>query len=163
MYKHILIPTDGSRLSEEAAAAGIELARALGARVTALHVVPESGAPALDRWAHRDPHIETKLDQVFEKLGAVYLETIREAALVAGIRCECRLAHGKSPHEAIIAASLAEGCDLVVMASHGRNGEVGGLLASETVKAATLGPVPVLVHRTPRAAKERPPARAAKK
>jgi nucleotide-binding universal stress UspA family protein len=163
MYKHILIPTDGSRVSEEAAAAGIELARVLGARVTALHVVPDSGAPALDRWAHRDPHIETKLDRVFEKLGTIYLETIREAALVAGIQCDCRLAHGKSPHAAIIAASLAEGCDLVVMASHGRNGDVAGLLASETVKAATLGHVPVLVHRKLRAAKERPPARAAKK
>jgi nucleotide-binding universal stress UspA family protein len=57
MYKHILIPTDGSRVSEEAAAAGIELARVLGARVTARHVVPESGAPSLDRWAHgKSPH-----------------------------------------------------------------------------------------------------------
>lgn len=163
MYKHILIPTDGSKVSEEAAAAGIELARALGARVTALHVVPDSTASALDRWAHRDPKFETKLDQVFEKLGAVYLETIREVASGAGVRCDCRLAHGNSPHAAIIAASIEEGCDLVVMASHGRKGDSAGVLGSETVKAATLGEVPVLIHRKPRAVKESPPARARKK
>jgi nucleotide-binding universal stress UspA family protein len=163
MYKHILIPTDGSKVSEEAAAAAIELARALGARVTAVHVVPDSTASALDRWAHHDPKFETKLDQVFEKLGAVYLETIREVARGAGVRCDCRLLHGDSPYEAIIAASLDEGCDLVVMASHGRKGDSAGVLASETVKAATLGAVPVLIHKKARAAKASPPARARKK
>ena len=163
MYKHILIPTDGSKVSEEAAAAGIDLARVLGARVTALHVVPDPTASALDRWAHHDPKFETKLDQVFEKLGAVYLETIREVARGAGVRCDCRLVHGDSPHAAIIAASLEEGCDLVVMASHGRKGDSAGVLASETVKAATLGAVPVLVHRKARTGKEKQSARARKK
>ncbi|MGZ5084781.1 MAG: universal stress protein [Usitatibacter sp.] len=162
MYKHILIPTDGSRVSEEAAAAGIELARALGARVTALHVVPMSAGPALDRWAHKDPKFDTRLDQVFAKLGAIYLENIREVARNAGVRCECRLAHDNSPHRAIIETSREEGCDLVVMASHGRDRSGAGLLASETVKAATLGPVPVLVHKKS-AVKKRAAARAQKK
>lgn len=163
MYKHILIPTDGSTISEEAAAAGIALARALGARVTALHVVAHPAAAGLEKWAHHDADYEAKLGQVLEKRGTLYLEAIRDAALGAGVRCDCRLAHGKSPHAEIIATSLDEGCDLVVMASHGRKGSDGTLLGSETVKAATLGLVPVLVHRQARSFKGRRAQRGAVK
>lgn len=147
LYRHILLPTDGSVVAEQAAAAGIDLARALGARVTALHVIPDPAPPSLDTWAHEDAAFPEKLTHILEKRGTVFLETVREAALRAGVQCECRLERGRSPHEAIIAAARDGGCDLIVMGSHGEKGGDGTVLGSETVKAATLGPVPVLVHR----------------
>ncbi len=153
VYKHLLLPTDGSTVSEEAAAAGIALARALGARVTALHVVTDSAPPSLETWAHHDPKFGANLGTVLEKRGAVYLETIRDAALRAGVSCDCRLARGTSLHAEIMAASLDAKCDLIVMASHGRRGDGGTLFGSETIKAATLGMVPVLVHRKLRSLK----------
>jgi nucleotide-binding universal stress UspA family protein len=79
----------------------------------------------------------------------MFLETVREAALRAGVQCECRLERGVTPHQGIIAAARDVECDLIVMASHGEKGGDGTVLGSETVKAATLGPVPVLVHRQP--------------
>jgi nucleotide-binding universal stress UspA family protein len=147
MYKHILLPTDGSSISEEAAAAGIDIARAFGARVTALHVIPDPVLPGLESWAHHDAGFAERLSQVLEKRGTLYLETVRDAARRAGVPCECQLARDTSPHAGIIAAARDGDCDLIVMASHGRRGSDGALLGSETVKAATLGTVPVLVHR----------------
>jgi len=149
-YKHILLPTDGSRISEAAATAGIDLARTCGARVTAMHVVPIPSPPELEVWAHHDPDFEKRFVQVLEKRGALYLETIRDAALRAGVSCDCRLAHGDSPHARIIEEAGTGDYDLIVMASHGARGGDGTLLGGETVKTATLGTVPVLVHRNAR-------------
>lgn len=163
MYKHILLPTDGSDISEEAAVAGIALARCLGARVTAIHVIAEPAPPGLEKWAHHDPEFQANLEQVLEKRGAVYLDTIRDAARRAGVPCDCRLARGASPHAEIIAAASDGDYDLIVMASHGRRGADGVLLGSETVKAATLGTVPVLVHRKSPRFKGAVPKRAAMK
>jgi nucleotide-binding universal stress UspA family protein len=147
MYKHILLPTDGSEVSEEAATAGISLARALGARVTAFHVVPDPAVPGLEQWAHQDAGFATNLAMVLERRGTLYLQTVRDAALRAGVGCDCRLVHGSSPHEQIIAEANGGDYDLVVMASHGARGGDGTLLGGETVRTATLGTVPVLVHR----------------
>ncbi len=146
-YKHILLPTDGSAISEAAAAAGIALARTCGARVTAMYVVPIPAPPELEAWAHHDPDFEKRFVQVLEKRGTLYLETIRDAARRAGVACDCRLARGDSPHAQIIEEAKAGDYDLIVMASHGARGGDGTLLGSETVKTATLGTVPVLVHR----------------
>jgi nucleotide-binding universal stress UspA family protein len=145
-YRHILLPTDGSPQSEEAAAAGIRLARAIGARVTAVHVIPMANSPNLAKWAHCDAAFDDKLEQVLGGRGALYLETVRDLARLAGVPCDCRLEQGPSPHAGILATAAENGCDLIVMASHSRAAHDGELLASETVKAATRGNVPVLVH-----------------
>jgi nucleotide-binding universal stress UspA family protein len=68
-YRHLLLPIDGSKLSEEAAAAGIALAKALGARVTALHVLPEPATSGLEVWVHGDEEFEERLDKTFEAHG----------------------------------------------------------------------------------------------
>jgi len=152
MYKHILIPTDGSRLSEESAAAAIRMAKTLGARVTVLHVVPEPTSAGLDAWTHADEEFEAHLDKVLEDRGNEYLGTICDMARRAGVPCEGVIVRGESPHAEIVVEARGRGCDLIVMASHGRSGADAVILASETLKVMTLGDVPVLVHHAPRTA-----------
>lgn len=146
MYRHILLPTDGSRLAENAAASGIALARALGARVTAVHVLPHPPSSRLEAWAHSDKTYARRIDGAMEKRAHEYLETVREAALLAGVPCECSLVHGDSVHREILEVAEDLHCDLIVMASHGEKGDAISPQGSETVKAAMLGKVPVLVH-----------------
>jgi nucleotide-binding universal stress UspA family protein len=164
MYKHILLPTDGSQLSEEAARAGIELARKLGARATVLHVLAEPAAIGLDGWSHHDKHYAEHLAKTLERHGEHYVEAVREEARLAGVPCEGVLARAKAPEQEIIAQAASRGCDLVFMASHGQKGNAGVLLASVTLAVATLGNIPVLIHHPakakPRAAVSGKPARA---
>jgi len=155
MYKHILIPTDGSHLSEESAAAAVRVARALGARVTVLHVVPEPTSSGLDAWTHDDEAFEAHLEKVLEARGQQYLETVCDMARKAGVPCESALVRGESPHAEIVVEARARGCDLIMMASHGRKGGDAVLLASETIKVMTLGDIPVLVHHAARAKRPR--------
>ncbi len=148
MYKHILLPTDGSVLSEEASQAGIELARAIGAHVTALHVLPEPSSVGIESWTHGDDQFEKHLSKTFEKHGTAYLETIRDSARRAGVPCECSLVRADAPEAEIIREARERRCDLIVMASHGRKGADAVVLASVTMRVATLGEVPVLIHHT---------------
>ena len=150
MYKHILLPIDGSRLSEEAARAGIAIARALGARVTALHVVPSSKELALEDWAHARPGFAGKLAESLESRGARFVEQVREAARLSGVACECQISRERSPHEGILDLAREGKCDLIVMASHRRGADAEEVLDSETIKVVTLGDTPVLVHHARR-------------
>jgi nucleotide-binding universal stress UspA family protein len=154
MYRHILIPTDGSPLSESAAEAAVALARALGARVTALHVLADLDEPPLEGWAHRDARFPVKLGQALRRRGAMYVDTVREVALRSGVPCECALASGASPSVQIVREAHERGCDLIVMASHGRRA-ADRIAASETLKVVALGGIPVLAHH-PVPARARP-------
>jgi len=144
MYRHILVPTDGSRVSEQAATAAISLARAVGARLTALHVVPPPCAPPLEKWAY-GAEFSAKASQSREQRGALYVDGIREEALLAGVPCDCAIVAGASPSGAIVREARARGCDLIVMGSHGRAG-AGAISGSETLKVVTLSGIPVLAH-----------------
>jgi nucleotide-binding universal stress UspA family protein len=154
MYRHILIPTDGSTLSDQAIAAGIDLARALGARVTALHVIPEPDSCDIDVWSAGEgvDDAERRYQATREKLAVGYLGVARQAAQAAGVPCECLSVRGSHPHSAILQAARRKGCDLIVMASHGPAGQGALLMGSETLKVMTLGEIPVLVSRTGRTA-----------
>ena len=143
MYKHILIPTDGSRRSETAATAAIQLAKTLGARVTALHVVPQAEYPALEAWVHNDSKFADHIDGAFRRQAAMFLENVRDAARRAGVRCDCRIAKAPLPHAAIVAAAHENRCDLIFMAPHEME---HGTSESETLKVAGLGDISVLVH-----------------
>lgn len=147
MYKHILIPTDGSELSEAAAASGILLATSLGARVTVLHVTPELKDAPLDSWAQGDTRSRSRLRALFKQRAQQYLDTVKKRAEQAGVRCTCVSTSGDSPYEGILQTAADKGCDLIYMASHGRRGTSALVLGSETVKVLTHGSVPVLVHR----------------
>jgi nucleotide-binding universal stress UspA family protein len=149
MYRHILIPTDGSRHSVDAAHAALQLARIVGARVTALHVVCEVDEPPLEVWAHGDRRFPEKLGRALERRGALYLEAVHDAARCAGVPCDCAIAVGDSPSGAIVREARERGCDLVVMGSHGHRGE-GGLAASETLKVVATAQIPVLTYQPSR-------------
>jgi nucleotide-binding universal stress UspA family protein len=145
VYKHILLPTDGSELSAAAARAGIQLARALGARVSALHVTPPftaSDMPPAAFAAEVHDHEARAKESARRALGA-----IEAAASAAGVACTVFHRESYSPYEAIIALAGEAECDLICMASHGRRGVAALLLGSETSKVLTHSKIPVLVTR----------------
>ena len=144
MYKHILLPTDGSELSKAAMKHGIALAKAIGARVTALVVSTPLNSLVVD------PSIVSgALDQykalVVEQT-AKYLDNISHSAREAGVDCRTLCVEHDKPYEAIVDTAKKHGCDLVVMASHGLRG-VSAILGSETLKVLTHTSVPILVYR----------------
>ncbi|MDO9072878.1 MAG: universal stress protein [Rubrivivax sp.] len=147
MFKHILLPTDGSALSRRAAATGVELARTVGARVTALFVAPVPTPLVYEHFlpvAYMTPEEHEKLIQ---EASARYLGTIEKAAAAAGVPFEGLHVTSDYPADAIVKAAAKHKCDLIVMASHGRKGIKGLLLGSETAKVLAHATVPVMVHR----------------
>lgn len=145
MFKHILIPTDGSELSEHAVLAAVSFARDAGAQVTGVTVLPEFRTFTLD-----SDMVESTEDEYLaasEKRGAKYLATISDAARAAGVPCSTVLARSDRPADAILQAARERGCDLIIMASHGRHGIGAVLLGSETQKVLVQSAIPVLVYR----------------
>ncbi|MCP3466616.1 MULTISPECIES: universal stress protein [unclassified Bradyrhizobium] len=125
MYRHILIPTDGSVLAEHGVAHGLALAKFVGARVSAINVV----------------------EPLFAVTGdfASVLDHVANAAKEAGVPCETIQVENGQPHQAIIATAQDKGCDLIVMSSHGLSGLSMLLMGSVTNKVLTNAKTPVLV------------------
>jgi nucleotide-binding universal stress UspA family protein len=145
MFKHILLPTDGSQLSEIAIQEGIELAKAINARVTGFHVLPEF--PAFTYHPEMLGDIKEEFAGDSRARATQYLRVIEEAANKARVRCDTGYTSSAHPYEAIIRAAEENGCDLILMASHGRRGVQGLLIGSETHKVLTHTKIPVLVYR----------------
>ena len=145
MFKHILIPTDGSDLSRKAVLYGVQLAKASGAKVTALTVTDPYLAATMD--AVLIPVGEEDYEEQSRLLAERAMEQVKMAADAAGVPCETIREVHDQPYRAIIDAAHALNCDLIVMASHGRRGISALLLGSETVKVLTHSTVPVLVYR----------------
>jgi nucleotide-binding universal stress UspA family protein len=145
MYKHMLIPTDGSDLSARAEAAGLTLAKALDAKVTVLTVTPPF------QFIGTEPMMLVATEPEYEKAQAAraekILEQVRTTAAAIGVPVETLRSIHVHPFEAIIATAKERGCDLVFMASHGRRGMAGLILGSEVTKVLTHCKVPVLVYR----------------
>jgi nucleotide-binding universal stress UspA family protein len=145
MFKHILLPTDGSAVSAAGVEKGIELAAALGAKVTALVVVEQFHVLTLN------PKQLESSRQDYEATATRHaneaLEAARAKAEAAGVPLETQMLRGDHPHEVIVATAKAEGCDLIAMASHGRRGVSAMVLGSQTARVVTHATVPVLVLR----------------
>ena len=151
MYKNILLPTDGSELSEDAIKSGISLAKFLNARVTGLYVIPKPTAGDIwDVWAPENTEegrmFRTKFQASFECIATRYISVIENAAKEAGVPCECIYVTGEYPSDEIIKAAEGKGCDLIFMASHGKRG-IGSILGSVTTKVLASSKISVLVHR----------------
>jgi len=146
-YTHLLVPTDGSELSVRALDQAIGLARALGARLTVLHARPPGPLPILGLGDAIDPAtIDNLLQASRESAVRIMTEALAQVRH-AGLEPGQQAVEHASPHAAIVTAARELGCDLVVMASHGRRGLEGLLLGSETQKVLATSPCPVLVVR----------------
>jgi nucleotide-binding universal stress UspA family protein len=142
MFKHILVPTDGSELSTKAVAGALELAKALGAKVTAYTCVVEY--LPMTEFAVETP--QSVMDQM-EAEADRYLEQFAKDAKASGVPYDTAKSVEFSPYTGIINTARDKGCDLIMMASHGRRGLAGILLGSETQKVLTHSEIPVLVYR----------------
>ena len=148
MYRHILIPTDGSELAHKAVVHGLGLAKSVGAKVTALTV--EASFNVYDvppsQMAKMSGAFEEYAEQV-KKHAAQVLSKVADEAKAAGVPCETLQVTQDRPFESIVAISKDKGCDLIVMASHGRTGIAAMLLGSVTTKVLAHTAIPVLVCR----------------
>ena len=150
MYKHILVPTDGSKLSLKAAREAAVLAKTLKARITAVYVTEPYMPPMLSESMTMNRTIGQ--DQALYKAAAAKaadaaLKKVRAAAEGAKVAFEGVATEGSAPWEGILATAKKKKCDVIVMASHGRGVIAGALLGSETTKVLSNSKTPVLVCR----------------
>jgi nucleotide-binding universal stress UspA family protein len=146
MYKHILIPTDGSTLSEKAVRAGIDLAKSVNAEVTLLTASAPFHAVVMESIAV-PRNTATEYTRISEESASERLKAGESYARSHGVPVHTEHVYAEFPHQAIVDAVRRDGCDLVCMASHGRKGLAGLLLGSETHKVLTHSKIPVLVCR----------------
>lgn len=147
MYKHILIPTDGSELSEKAIEAGIQFARGMGARVTGFTAVPEYKLPSEIELMSRHGVSFEQYERDARLQAEVALQRIADLAKAAGVEYDAEFVQSDHPHEAIVRAAEKHGCDLIFMASHGRRGISALLHGSQTQGVLTHSTIPTLVYR----------------
>jgi len=145
MYKSILIPTDSSELAGKAVQHGIAFAKESGAKITVLTVWEPFHVFTFNTRSVEDTPELYKKDM--QKFAAKTLDAAANAAKAAGVACDTVQVEHEHPYQAIIDTARSKGCDLIVMASHGRRGVSAIVLGSETVKVLTHSKIPVLVHR----------------
>jgi nucleotide-binding universal stress UspA family protein len=148
MYKHILISTDGSELAQKAEAAALELAKKLGASVTAVTVTEPWETLSMAALAERGiPNPVADYEEQMSAAANRVLFVVSEAAKKLGVACATLHVQDKHPADGIIEAAKERACDVIVMASHGRRGISRVLLGSQATKVVTLSAVPVIVWR----------------
>ena len=147
MYKHLLVATDGSRLSTKAVMHAISLAKRLGAKLTAFYAAPDYPIPMYADGVVYEPVSKKEYAAITEKEAGKILGAAAAKAKAAGVPCATVHAIAHAPWEAILDAAKKQKCDAIVMASHGRRGVSALLLGSETNKVLTHCKIPVLVFR----------------
>ena len=148
MYTHILISTDGSELAQHGVDHGLSLAKALGSKVTIVTATEPFpvAAGAMGGWAP-SPADYDGYDADQQELAKAILSTAKAAADKMGIEADTVHVPNSWPAVAIIDTAQQHGCDLIVMASHGRRGIRKVLLGSQTSEVLVTATVPVLVVR----------------
>ena len=146
-YQHLLVPSDGSHLSAKALAQAIALARSLGAKLTLLHVQPPLPVPLIGMGDMLDPATVASLTTTAAQESERILKEATDQAAREGMAIAGEIVKQDLTYRAIVEAAKRHGCDLIVMASHGRKGLTGLLLGSETQRVLLHASVPVLVVR----------------
>ena len=147
MFKNILIPTDGSPLSQKAVVQGVALAKSVGAKVTAFFAAPPA-TPIVYRnnlpvgYTTPDEH-----KRMIEKTAVRYLEFVERAARKARVPCETVHVTSDYPEDDILKIARTKKCDLIVMATHGQGGMRGVFIGSVTQKVLNKSKIPVMVLR----------------
>jgi nucleotide-binding universal stress UspA family protein len=147
MYQRILVATDGSTLSKKAVRSALGLARALGADLVALNVVPRYPMSYFEGNVSISLQEVGRIEKQWATEGQALVDAVQQAAQAEGIRAKAVVARSNLVAEAIMAAAKKHKCDLIVMASHGRKGLKRVLLGSETQHVLAHSNVPVLVLR----------------
>lgn len=149
MFKHLLVPTDGSAMSTNTVDRAITFAREAGAKITFFHVKPEFPIAMYGEGALVDPATPQQFEELADQQAKSILASCANKAKAAGITCDLLSQTGSSIHGAIVSAANEAGVDLIFMASHGRKGLSSLLLGSETQKVLTHSTIPVLIFRQP--------------
>jgi nucleotide-binding universal stress UspA family protein len=144
MYRSILIPTDGTEVTGKAVASAIALAKALGAGLSTITVKEPFPYSAISEMQPIPPQ---EFYDAQERIALARVKAVVDPALAAGLACQAFTVEAQHPWEAILDHAKAQGCDLIVMASHGRRGVGALLLGSETQRVLVHSPLPVLVVR----------------
>jgi nucleotide-binding universal stress UspA family protein len=147
MFRHILVPTDGSAPSRKALKRAVQLAREQKAKITGFYVGPEWHLPVYAELAPMEVISLKDHAAAVARTAKRVLEAVRKDAAAARVPCRCRHAMGEHPYDEIVKAARRYRCDLIVIASHGRRGIARLLLGSVTSKVLAHSPIPVLVCR----------------
>jgi len=146
MFKHILMPTDGTEHSERAVERGIELAKLCGAKVTGIHVMQDYRMLIAN-----DAMVPTGIDETMQvqarEQAARFLTFVQKAADAAGVPCDTLIAQAQHPYDAIVDVANERGCDLIVMTSRHRKGLVSLIMGSEASRVLHRASIPVLTFR----------------
>ena len=145
MFKHILVPTDGSVLSRNAAKRAVALAKATGARITGFHVTPSYRLEVYTDYLPRDFMFPPQHAAKAKKVAQRHLNVVRKLAETAGVKFDGEYALSDFPADAIVKAAKKFRCDGIVMGSHGRSGLSRLLLGSQTQKVLAASGIPVVV------------------
>ena len=150
MYKNILVPTDGSKLSCKAIKEAISFSKVCGSKITVINVMPDSSAYISERY-NVSPELAAPLKKKFQGEAAARSKEIIDKACAdsaaAHVTCTGISVTNDEPYEAIVKQAAKSKCDLIMMASHGRKGLQSLLLGSETAKVLVHSKIPVLVVR----------------
>lgn len=149
MFKHILVPTDGSRLAAKGVRAGVRLAGALGAKVTGVYVIAPYQLPAVPEGGARLRNFVSPAayQAATEKEARRVLAEVEIEAQAAGVPCRTRFVTAERPWQGILDAAKKSRSDVIAIASHGRSSLGGLLLGSETSRVLSHSKIPVLVLR----------------
>jgi len=147
MYKNILLPTDGSSLSNRVIRDAVQLARKLGATLTGFHVAPTYHIEVYADYVPPDLITPQQHAANAKKAALRYLDVVKKAAAANGVRYAGYYVLSDTPADAIVKAARKYKCDLIYMGSHGRSGLTKLLLGSQTSKVLAHTRIPVLVHR----------------
>src|SRR5690242_19022646 len=143
MFKHILVPTDGSALSTDTVKRAVSFAKETNAKITFFFAKPDYPIAFYGEGALIDPTTPEKFSEMADKQAREILQACEQIARESGVNAQSASVTNDVPYEAIIDAAGAHGCDLIFMASHGRRGFSGLLLGSETQKVLTHSTIPV--------------------
>ncbi|MEQ1773520.1 MAG: universal stress protein [Burkholderiales bacterium] len=147
MYKHILVPTDGSALSRRTVRDAAKLAFKLGAKITGFYVAPTYHIEVYTDYVPPDLISPQVHAAQAKKTAQRHLDAVRKAATESRVRCAGYYVMSDFPADAIVKAARKHKCDLIFMGSHGRSGLSKLLLGSQTSKVLAQSRIPVLVHR----------------
>ncbi|MDX5363817.1 MAG: universal stress protein [Pseudazoarcus pumilus] len=147
MFQHILVPTDGSELSQATVDKAVRFASEISARITFYYAQPDFPMPIYGEGALIDPTTPEQFAQSAAAEAQAILDRASASAQAAGVTANVDSVVCEVPYEGIIEAAERHDCDLIFMASHGRKGLAGLLLGSETQKVLSHSKIPVLIYR----------------